>query len=162
LKVRADFWVRVRVATEGGSPMNDLGTTTSITIDAPIDEVWNAITTPEVIKQWFFGVETETDWKAGSPLVHRGEWQGKPYEDKGVIVRIEPPRQLVHTHWSDLSGKPDTPENYEEVTWALSEREGATQLTVSERNLPSEEAKAASEQSWQSVLSNMKELLEGE
>ena len=61
------------------------------------------------IKQWFFGVDTETDWKQGSPIVHRGEWQGKPYVDKGEIVRIEPPHLLVHTHWSDLSGKPDSP-----------------------------------------------------
>jgi uncharacterized protein YndB with AHSA1/START domain len=140
--------------------VNDLGTTTSITIDAPIEHVWEAMTNPEVIKQWFFGVETETDWKVGSPLVHKGEWQGKPYEDKGVILRIEPPRRLVHTHWSDSSGKPDTPENYEEITWALSEREGGTELTITERNLPSEEAKAVSEQSWQAVLSNLKALLE--
>jgi uncharacterized protein YndB with AHSA1/START domain len=141
--------------------MNDHGAKASITIDAPIEEVWNAVTTPEMIKQWFFGVETETDWKVGSPLIHRGEWQGKPYEDKGVIVRIEPPRELVHTHWSGLSGKPDAPENYEEVTWALSERDGATELTITERNLPSEEAKAVSEQSWQTVLSSMKALLQG-
>ena len=140
--------------------MNDLGIATSITIDAPIEEVWNAITTPEMIKEWFFGVDTETDWKVGSTLVHRGEWQGKPYEDKGVILRIEPPRELVHTHWSDASGKPDAPENYEEVTWELSGGEGATELTITERNLPSEDAKALSEQSWQTVLSNLKALLE--
>jgi uncharacterized protein YndB with AHSA1/START domain len=140
--------------------MNDLGTTSSIQIDVPIEEVWNAVTTPEMIRQWFFGVETETDWKMGSTLVHRGEWQGKPYEDKGVILRIEPPRLLVHTHWSDASGKPDTPENHEEVTWALAERDGATELTITERNLPSEEAQAVSEQSWRTVLSNLKALLE--
>ena len=86
--------------------MMDLGTTASATIDAPIDEVWNALTTPEVIKRWFFGVDTETDWQVGSPLVHRGEWQGKPYEDKGTILAFEPPTTLVHTHWSPASGEP--------------------------------------------------------
>ena len=64
-------------------------------------------------------MDTETDWKQGSPIVHRGEWQGKPYVDKGEIVRIEPPHLLVHTHWSDLSGKPDSPEHYQEVTWEV-------------------------------------------
>ncbi len=140
--------------------MDDLGTTTSITIEAPADEVWKAITTPELIKRWFFGVDTTTDWKVGSPLVHKGEWQGKPYEDKGNIVRIEPPRLLVHTHWSDRSGKPDAPENYQEVTWALSGRDGATELTVTERNLPDEEAKVVSEQGWQTALNNLKTMLE--
>jgi len=132
-----------------------------VTIDAPAEEVWDAITIPEQIKQWFFGVDTESDWEVGSPLVHRGEWQGKAYEDKGEIVRIEPPKVLVHTHWSDLSGKPDRPENYQEVTWSLSQRNGSTELTITERNIPSEEAKAVSEQSWQTVLNSLKTLLEG-
>jgi uncharacterized protein YndB with AHSA1/START domain len=141
--------------------MSDLSATSSTGIKASIQEVWNAITTPDLIKQWFFGVDTESDWTVGSGLIHRGEWQGKPYVDKGEIVRIEPPRLLVHTHWSDLSGKPDSPENYQEVTWALSERDGVTELTITEHNLPSEQAKALSEESWKTVMSNLKELLQG-
>jgi uncharacterized protein YndB with AHSA1/START domain len=142
------------------SAMNELGATSSITIDAPVDEVWKAITTPELIKQWFFGVDTESDWEPGSPLIHRGEWQGKPYLDKGEILRIEPPTLLVHTHWSDVSGLPDAPENYQEVTWALSERDGSTELTITERNLPSEETKAVSEASWKTALTSLKAVLE--
>ena len=113
-----------------------------------------------MIKEWFFGVDTETDWKVGSPLIHRGEYQGKPYEDKGEIVRFDPPTLLVHTHWSDLSGTPDEPENYQEVTWALDDHDGTTELTVTERNLPSEQAKAVSDESWTMVLGNLKKLLE--
>jgi uncharacterized protein YndB with AHSA1/START domain len=140
--------------------MTDLTTARSTAIQAPIARVWHAITTPEVIREWFFGVDTETDWRPGSPIVHRGEWQGKPYEDKGEIVRIEPPTLLVHTHWSETSGTPDRPEHYQEVTWSLVEGDGATEVTISERNLPSEDAKAVSEQSWEMVLGNLKRLLE--
>jgi uncharacterized protein YndB with AHSA1/START domain len=140
--------------------MTGPGTRHSILIEAPAEEVWKALTTPELIKQWFFGVDTETDWKVGSALVHKGEFQGKPYEDKGEILRFEPPRLLVHTHWSPFSNRADAPENYQEVTWALSEKDGATELTVSEVNLPSEEAKAVSDQSWTVVLEKLKELLE--
>ena len=141
--------------------MSELTSSGSVTIDAPVEEVWSAITTPATIKRWFFGVETETDWQPGSPLVHRGEWQGKPYEDKGEILRIDPPQLLVHTHWSDVSGTPDAPEHYQEVTWALEEQGEGTMLTVSERNLPSDEAKQVSDQSWTMVLGNLKQLLEG-
>ena len=116
--------------------MKELGASSSITIGAPVDEVWKAITTPERIKQWFFGVDTESDWEPGSPLIHRGEWQGKPYVDKGEILRIEPPTLLVHTHWSDVSGLPDAPENYQEVTWALSKRDGSTELTTPNATCP--------------------------
>jgi uncharacterized protein YndB with AHSA1/START domain len=139
----------------------DLETTHSITIDAPADKVWQAVTTPKLIKRWFFGVDTETDWKAGSPIIHRGEYQGKPYEDKGTILEIEPNRRLVHTHWSPASGVPDSPENYERVAWDLAERGDQTELTITEVNLQSEEAKATSEKSWEMVLANLKGLLEG-
>ena len=140
--------------------MSGLGATISISIMASAEEVWKALTTPELVKQWFFGVDTVTDWKVGSPLVHRGVYQGKPYEDKGEIIRFEPPRLLVHSHWSPVSGKPDSPENYQQVTWSLSEQDGATELTITEDNLPSEETKAVSEESWTTVLNNLKELLE--
>lgn len=132
----------------------------SIMIEAPATKVWEALTTPDLIKQWFFGVDTETDWMEGSSIVHRGEWQGKPYEDKGVIVKIEPERALVHTHWSPASGLPDSEENYQRVAWTLAGDDGKTELTVTETNLPSEEAKSVSESSWEMVLGNLKKLLE--
>lgn len=129
-------------------------------IDAPIDRVWTAITTPSEIKRWFFGVDTESDWKVGSQLVHTGEYQGKPYVDKGEILEIEPPRRLVHTHWSDVSGKPDMPEHYQVVAWDLAERYGGTQLTITEQNLPSSDAASTSEAAWAGALKALKELVE--
>jgi len=139
----------------------DLETTSSITINASTAIVWEALTTPDLIKQWFFGVDTETDWEVGSAIIHRGEYQGKPYEDKGKIIRLEPQRLLEHSHWSPLSGKTDSPENYQQVTWQLSERDGGTELTITEHNLPSEQAKEVSDESWKTVLTNLKEVLEG-
>ncbi|HEX6231400.1 MAG TPA: SRPBCC domain-containing protein [Actinomycetota bacterium] len=138
----------------------DLRISHSITIEASARDVWHALTTPDVIQRWFLGVRTETDWQEGSPIVHTGEWQGKPYEDKGTIMRVEPGRLLVHTHWSALSGLPDEPGNHQEVTWELSERDGATELTVTEVNLPSEQAVAVSEATWKTVLEDLKRVVE--
>jgi uncharacterized protein YndB with AHSA1/START domain len=132
----------------------------STRIAAPIDAVWEAITTPEQIKRWFFGVDTRSDWTVGSQLVHTGEYQGKPYVDKGEILEIEPPKRLVHTHWSDVSGKPDAAEHYQIVAWDLAERDGGTELTITEENLPSEDAATTSEAAWAAALKSLKELLE--
>lgn len=138
----------------------DLTTSCSITIRAAAEDVWEALTTPNIIERWFFGVDTVTDWTEGSPIVHTGVWQGRPYEDKGHIVRIEPPRLLVHTHWSPLSGLPDAPEHYQEVTWSISEHGSSTEVTVSETNLPSEDAKRISEETWPVVLGKLKTVVE--
>ena len=117
-------------------------------------------TTPSEIKQWFFGVDTEADWRPGGRLVHRGEYQGKPYIDKGEIVEFDPPRRFVHTHWSDVSGMPDAPEHYQQVAWVLTPTGAGTELAISEQNLPSEDAAKTSEQGWQAALQGLKELLE--
>jgi uncharacterized protein YndB with AHSA1/START domain len=147
--------------SEGGVGMGEeLKLEHSVTIDAPIGKVWEALTTPALIKRWFFGVDTETDWSVGSPIVHRGEYQGRPYEDRGEILEIEPPRLLVHSHWSPVSGLPDDPRNYQRVSFELTDKDDATQLTVREANLPSEDARETSEQSWRMVLGNLKGLLE--
>jgi uncharacterized protein YndB with AHSA1/START domain len=143
--------------TSKGSGLTNVIT---VSIRAPITEVWAAITQPDVIRQWFFGVDTETDWKKGSPITHRGRLQGKPYEDKGTIRAFEPPKLLSHSHWSPFSGRPDQPVNYEEVTYSLSERDGTTYLTIREVNLPSKEARATSERSWRGALAELKKLAE--
>ena len=134
--------------------------TTSTIIDAPIESVWAAITTPALIKQWFFGVDTESAWTVGSPLVHTGEYQGKPYVDKGEILRFEPPRLLEHSHWSEVSGEADRPDEYQVVTWSLTEVDHGTELRITERNLPSDEAAKTSEQAWDAALGALKALLE--
>ena len=139
----------------------DITTATSIEIKAPAARVWEALTTPELIKRWFFGVETEAEWREGGRIVHRGEFRGRPYEDKGTILRLEPEELFVHTHWSSVSGVPDAPEHYQEVEWSLAEYDDATtELVVSETNVPSEDAKAMSEQGWEASLRALKDLLE--
>ena len=55
----------------------------SISVNVPVEKVWNALTTPEVIQQYMFGTKVVSGWKEGSPIVWKGEWQGKKYEDKG-------------------------------------------------------------------------------
>ena len=144
--------------------MTDRTTTDRITsstrVDAPVEAVWKAITTPAEIKKWFFGVDTESEWTVGSQLIHRGEYQGKPYVDKGEILDFEPPRRLVHTHWSDASGQPDAAEHYQTVAWDLADRDGGTELTITEENLPSNEAATTSEAAWAVALKSLKEQLE--
>ncbi len=41
----------------------------SITINAPVSKVWDALITPEAIKHYMFGSDTVSDWKEGSPII---------------------------------------------------------------------------------------------
>jgi uncharacterized protein YndB with AHSA1/START domain len=117
-------------------------------IDAPIAEVWNALVNPKQIKQYMFGADVVSNWNEGSPIVWRGEWQGKPYEDKGVILRLEPGRRIQYSHFSPLSGLPDSPDNYHTVTIELSQKPPITHVSLSQDNNASEQAREHSEKNW--------------
>jgi uncharacterized protein YndB with AHSA1/START domain len=144
-----------------GRIMNDKFTAeASTTIHAPASKVWDALTKPELIKQYLFGADVISDWKVGSPITYKGEWQGKSFEDKGKIIEFEPEKRLRSTHWSPLSGVPDSPENYHTVTYELSEKDGSTDVAIIQDNNANEKERAESEQNWRTVLDGMKKLLE--
>ena len=43
----------------------------TITINAPTSRVWDALTKPDLIKQYLFGTQVTTDWRVGSPITLR-------------------------------------------------------------------------------------------
>jgi uncharacterized protein YndB with AHSA1/START domain len=132
----------------------------SITIAASRDKVWDALTKPELVKQYFFGTTVESTWKKGSPIRFTGEWEGKPYEDKGTIQEIIPGKLLKYSYWSSFSNKPDVPENYANITYRLIDMGGNTEFSVEQDGLDTEEAARHSEQNWESVMMGLRKLLE--
>ena len=131
-----------------------------VEINAPVAKVWNALVNPEMIKQYMFGTHVVSDWKAGAPIVWKGVWEGKPYEDKGVILKLQRERLLQYSHFSPLSGQPDVPENYHTVTIALSPKGAGTVVALSQDNNASEEERQHSEQNWGMMLTSLQKVLE--
>jgi uncharacterized protein YndB with AHSA1/START domain len=132
----------------------------SVTINAPSEKVWDALVNPEAIRQYMFGTNVVSDWRESSPITWRGEWQGKPYEDRGVILRFEPGRTLHYSHFSPLSGLPDRPESYHTVTIELSGEGNQTRVSLGQDNNPTEQARDHSEENWGTMLTSLKRFLE--
>jgi uncharacterized protein YndB with AHSA1/START domain len=140
--------------------MTSINLKTSISINAPAALVWKALTDPEIVKQYFFGTEQISDWQKGSDIVWTGAWDGKTYRDHGKILDIVPGSYLQYSYWSSMSNLPDIPENYQVVTYDLSETDGVTTLTISQDNVKDEAAKEHSETNWQYIFGAMKKMLE--
>jgi uncharacterized protein YndB with AHSA1/START domain len=132
----------------------------SVTINASSEKVWDALVNPEAIKQYMFGTNVVSGWREGSPIFWRGEWQGKPYEDKGVILRFKPGRGLQYSHFSPLSGLPGKPESYHTVTIELSDEEDHTRVSLTQDNNLTEQARDHSETNWRIMLTALKSTLE--
>lgn len=132
----------------------------SITIAAPRSKVWDALTKPELVKQYFFGTNVTADYKKGGKIRFTGEWEGKAYEDKGVVLDIDNGKLLKYSYFSSWSGKPDVPENYHNVTYKLNEIPGGTEYIVEQEGLETEDAARHTEQNWASIMEKLRELLE--
>jgi uncharacterized protein YndB with AHSA1/START domain len=133
----------------------------SIMVNAPPSKVWQALVTPSAIKQYMFGTEMSSDWKEGSPVTWKGEWQGKKYEDKGVIQQFTPEKALQYTHFSPMAGLPDKPENYHTVSIQLTPEGNGTRVSLTQDNNATEQERAHSEKNWEMMLEGLKKLLEG-
>lgn len=140
--------------------MDDFTATATMTINAPVGLVWQALTDPKLIKQYMFGTEVDTTWEPGSPIVYRGEWKGTQYADTGKILDVEPERLLRSTFFSSMSGKEDRPENYNTVTYELEDRGAETILTVTQDNNASQAEADEAQGNWRMTLEGLREVVE--
>jgi len=122
------------------------------------EKLWSALTDADFIKQYWFGVHCESEWKAGSP------WSLVSPEgqllDSGQIVEAEPPRRLV-IRWQNQF-KPELKAEGESLcTMELEPKGSAVRLSIT-HTIEREPAKfiEAVSGGWPKVISNLKSLLE--
>lgn len=128
-------------------------------IKVSIEKVWEALTNPEIVKQYFFGSNQETDWKVGSPVIWTGEYEGTTYADKGVVLEFLPNEKLSFSYLSSWTGLEDKPENYLLVSYYVKPTETGTELIITQSNYDEEKAKHSTE-NWAVVINGLKKLVE--
>ena len=134
--------------------------TSEIEVDADAERVWQALTDPDQVAEYFLGSVVSSTWKEGSPITWTGEWEGKPYEDKGEVLVANKPRRLVVTHFSAMSGEADEPGNYHELSYDLTERDGHTKIVFTQDNNPDEQSAEHSKKNWDTMLQGLKKVAE--
>ena len=132
-----------------------------VEVDADRPRVWEALTDPDQVARYMMGSRVETDWQVGSPITWSGEMDGKPYQDKGEVLRADPGWVLEVTHYSPLMGQEDRPENYHTVRYELASSDGGgTVVTLSQDGCSDEQQAQQFSQSWQGMLDGMKQVVE--
>lgn len=136
-----------------------------VTIKAPAAEVWQTLTTPEVMNQWMMPdakLEILTEWQVGGPIVIRGHMNGKEFENRGTVVQFEPDKALQYTHLSSISRLPDRPESYSLFAFSLKPSGNQTILGLTVRNFPNESIYKHLAFYWNVTLEIIKRRLEGQ
>jgi uncharacterized protein YndB with AHSA1/START domain len=126
-------------------------------IETTPEKLWEALTSSEFSRQYWFGSELRSDWRVGSPfaLVMDGKTT-----DSGEILEADPPRRLSysfkHEFYEELRREPTS-----RVTFTLEPFGSLVKLTVTHDGLV-EGGKylGAISTGWPAILSGLKSLLE--
>jgi uncharacterized protein YndB with AHSA1/START domain len=121
-------------------------------IPAKSDKVWDTLTSKAGMKAYMMGADVQTDWKVGSLITMKGEFNGKPFEDKGEVRSFEPGKRFSYTHQSGGRGQEHL------VTFEVAPKDGGTEVMITQANADGSvtdadrEHKAQYEKTWAAML----------
>jgi uncharacterized protein YndB with AHSA1/START domain len=122
------------------------------------EKLWSALTSPEVMKQYWFGMHQETDWKPGASW--RLVFADGKVADTGEIVENDPPKRLV-LKWRNEFRPEMKAEGYSRCTIELEKIDGAVKLTITHvMDRAGSKFIEAVSGGWPRILSNLKSFLE--
>ena len=121
------------------------------------EKLWHALTTPEIIKQYRFGMSVESEWKVGSTW---RMYADGGLTDSGEILESVSPKRLVMS-WRSEWDPEFNAEGYSRCVFEIESTGASAKLTLthSMERLDSKFIAAVSD-GWPLVLSNLKSLLE--
>lgn len=129
-------------------------------IETPVSQVWEALTNPAKLKQTMFGCDVITNWKIGSKILFKGNWEGNEFVDKGTILDFQEGKSYEYDYWSNFSGLPDLPENYSINKFQLDKSDNGTILSLEQSNFATQTMYEHSDKNWDIALNSLKELAE--
>jgi len=132
----------------------------TILIKAPIQKVWDALTKPELVKQWQYGSDLITDWEQGGDIRFRTEWDGKVFEQWGKVLEVHPLHMVKYSLFAPRPGLEDKPENYFVMIYVLDEKEGHTSLQIIQQDNRSGAKQEDPQGEENPILSALKVLIE--
>jgi uncharacterized protein YndB with AHSA1/START domain/DNA-binding transcriptional ArsR family regulator len=138
-----------------------------ITIRTTPERLWQALTSSDDTRHYYFGCSVRGDWHAGSRYAYLtgpgqvGALVGADQEMvTGTVLESDPPRKMVMTftpHWVG----PDAPAPLSKVTYLLEPMGELTRLTLLHEDLePNTPLTQGMIEGWALIFSGLKTLLE--
>jgi len=121
-------------------------------------KLWDALTSPEFQRKYWFNMHQESSWKAGSPW--KMVFSDGRVADAGEILEADPPRRLV-IKWRNEFNPELKAEGWSRCVYEIEEDAGVVKLTITHA-IEKEKAKLieAVAGGWPKILSSLKTYLE--
>lgn len=122
------------------------------------EKLWQALTDPEIIRKYWFGVTQESEWKPGSAW--KMSFADGRLADTGEILEVDPPQRLV-LRWRNEFMPELKAEGETRATYVLEPVGDTVKLTiVHEIAKPGSKFIEKVSGGWPKVLASLKSLLE--
>jgi uncharacterized protein YndB with AHSA1/START domain/DNA-binding transcriptional ArsR family regulator len=140
-----------------GAPMERPRHVFQVYIRASPEQLWQAITDPELTRRYFRRSRVESTWQPGERMSY---WIGQDLVVDGEVLEADRPRRLVTT-WSFRRNPELREDPPSRVTWEIEPIGDSCKLTLVHDDFAAETATFKSVGSgWPLVLSSLKSLLE--
>lgn len=130
-------------------------------IETTPDRLWQALTTPEFTRQYWWGREVESDFRVGSPIRLTYD-NGSRLEIDGTVLAAEEPVRLSYT-FTDPADR-ERGDKASRVTFLIEEAkdfDGVVRLTVvHDEFAPGSPTYEGVSSGWPDILASLKTLLE--
>lgn len=126
-------------------------------IRATPEKIWEALTTPEFQKRFWFGGHQESEWTPGSSWTLRMPDIG--VADAGEILETERPRKIVIKWRNEFKPELKTT-GFTRCTYEIEPQGEVTKLTVIHESPEPSPMITAVSKGWPQILSSLKSLLE--
>jgi uncharacterized protein YndB with AHSA1/START domain len=130
---------------------------------APAEDVFDAWTSPEVLRRWFHVApdwdtpEAEVDLRVGGKVrVVMRRPDGTEFEARGEYTLVDRPHRLAMT-WTFA----DDPANEQRIELSFSESEGSTTVLMVNSGISSDERRDSQDRGWRGCLDQLARAVEG-
>ncbi len=124
-----------------------------IYIRTTAEELWRALSDPEITQQYYYGMRVDSSFEVGTPFRLR---DGARIVHDGEVLEVEPGRRLVHSFRFA-----DSPDPLSRVTWEIEARDELCKLTLTHDAFAGEtETYKAVTLGWFPIFAELKTLLE--
>ena len=122
------------------------------------EKLWSALTDADFMRQYWFGMHQESDWKPGAAW--KMLFSDGRLADAGEIVEAQPPRRLV-IKWRNEFMPELKAEGYSRCTYEVEPMKDAVKLTITHAmDRAGTEFIGKVSGGWPRIVSNLKSLLE--
>ena len=126
-------------------------------IETTPEKLWEALTSSEFSKRYWFNTELKTDWKIGAAFALK--LKREETDITGKVLEYDPPRRLAYSFHPQHDGMDTEPPS--RVTFEIEQQKDQVRLTIVHDGFePGSKAFESISRGWPFVLSSLKSYLE--